>query len=218
MEIVTPGAVLRDWRFGDAASLARHANSPRIALTMRDAFPSPYTLADAHRFIVAATGTDANLVLAIELDGEAVGGIGIHPLGDVYRRTAEIGYWLSESHRGRGIATDAVRAIVPVAFDRFGIVRLQAGLLDQPGLDAGPGKSRVRSRGRARERDLEGRPAPRRGRVRPLRPGRRPRHVRVTSTGATACRAQTAAFGPETPLHGTHHAALRRPSRFLQPL
>ena len=128
MEIGTPGAVLRDWRFGDAASLARHANSPRIALTMRDAFPSPYTLEDAHRFIAAATGTDANLVLAIELDGEAVGGIGIHPLGDVYRRTAEIGYWLSESCRGRGIATDAVRAIVPVAFDRFEIVRLQAGV------------------------------------------------------------------------------------------
>lgn len=128
MEIVTPSAVLRDWRFGDAASLARHANSPRIALTMRDAFPSPYSLEDAHRFIAAATGTDANLVLAIELDGEAVGGIGIHPLGDVYRRTAEIGYWLSESCLGRGIATDAVRAIVPVAFDRFEIVRLQAGV------------------------------------------------------------------------------------------
>ncbi len=128
MEIVTPSAVLRDWRFDDAAPLARHANSPRIAAMMRDAFPSPYTLEDANRFIAAATSTDANLVLAIDLGGEAVGGIGVHPLGDVYRRTAEIGYWLSESCRGRGITTDAVRAIVPVAFDRFGIVRLQAGV------------------------------------------------------------------------------------------
>ena len=128
MEIVTPGAVLRDWRGGDAAPLARHANSPRIAAMMRDAFPSPYSLEDAHRIIAAATGTDGNLALAIEIDGEAVGGIGIHPLGDVYRRTAEIGYWLSESCRGRGIATDAVRAIVPVAFDRFDLARLQAGV------------------------------------------------------------------------------------------
>lgn len=128
MEIVTPSAVLRDWRPGDAASLARHANSPRIAQTMRDAFPSPYSLEDAHRFIAAATDSDENLVLAIDLDGEAVGGIGVHPLGDVYRRTAEIGYWLSESCRGRGIATDAVRALVSVAFDRFDLVRLQAGV------------------------------------------------------------------------------------------
>ena len=46
----------------------------------------------------------------------------------MYRRTAEIGYWLAEPWRGRGIATDAVRALVPVAFRRFDIVRLQAGV------------------------------------------------------------------------------------------
>lgn len=128
MEITTPSAVLRDWRPEDAASLARHADSPRIAATMRDAFPSPYTLADARRFIAAAQDFETNLFLAIEVDGEAVGGIGVHPFEDVYRRTAEIGYWLAESCRGRGIATDAVRALVPVAFRRYDIVRLQAGV------------------------------------------------------------------------------------------
>jgi len=75
-----------------------------------------------------ATGNTANLFLAIEIDGEAVGGIGIHPLDDVKRSSAEIGYWLSESHWGKGIATDAVRSIVPVAFERYDIVRLQAGI------------------------------------------------------------------------------------------
>ncbi len=94
---------------------------------MRDAFPFPYTLEDAHRFIRMATGDTANLFLAIDIDGEAVGSIGIHPLDDVRCRSAEIGYWLSESCWGHGIATDAVRSLVPVAFDRFDIVRLQAG-------------------------------------------------------------------------------------------
>src|SRR5512143_3338491 len=119
MEIVTPHAVLRDWRAEDAPSLARHANSPGIAAMMRDAFPSPYTLEDAYRFIAAAICTDTALMLAIEVDGEAIGGIGIHPLGDVYRRTAEIGYWLAVPNQGRGIATDAVRTLVPVAFRHF---------------------------------------------------------------------------------------------------
>jgi RimJ/RimL family protein N-acetyltransferase len=128
MRITTPSALLRDWKPEDAASLARHANSPRIAAMMRDGFPSPYTLEEAHSFIAAATGPGSHLYLAIEVDGEAVGGIGVRPLEDVYRRTAEIGYWLSESYRGRGIATDAVRALVPIAFRRFGIVRLQAGI------------------------------------------------------------------------------------------
>jgi RimJ/RimL family protein N-acetyltransferase len=95
---------------------------------MRDLFPSPYTRADADRFIAMATGPSRNLLLAIEVDGRAAGGIGIHPLEDVYRGTAEIGYWLGEPFWGRGIATHAVRALVPVAFERYPVQRLQAGI------------------------------------------------------------------------------------------
>ena len=65
---------------------------------------------------------------AFEVDGEAVGGIGVHRLDDVRRQSAEIGYWLTESCWGRGIATDAVRSMVPAAFEAFDIVRLEAGI------------------------------------------------------------------------------------------
>lgn len=129
MEIITPSAVLRDWSPEDIPSLVRFANNPRIAATLRDGFPSPYTSRDAERFIAQATSPGSrNLVLAIEVDGEACGGIGIHPLEDVYHRTAEIGYWLAEPCWGRGIVTDAVRAIVPVAFERYDLARIQAGI------------------------------------------------------------------------------------------
>lgn len=129
MHIVTPTSVLRDWIPADIPSLVRHADDPRVAGTMRDAFPSPYTAKDARRFIAMATGDrDLGLFLAIEVQGGAAGGIGIHPLADVHRRTAEIGYWLSPRFWGRGIVTDAVRALVPVAFSTFDIVRLQAGV------------------------------------------------------------------------------------------
>jgi ribosomal-protein-alanine N-acetyltransferase len=128
MHIITSSCILRDWVPGDVGSLARHANNPRIAATMRDAFPSPYLLEDAHRFISMATGPTLNLFLAIDVKDEAVGGIGIHPLDDVKRRSAEIGYWLSESLWGKGIVTDAVGSLVPVAFERYDIVRLQAGI------------------------------------------------------------------------------------------
>ena len=126
--IRTPGAILRPWHREHAASLARHADNPRIAAGMRDAFPSPYTLEDAHRFISLARGPSPNLLLAIEVNGEAVGGIGIHPLQDVYHMTAEIGYWLAEPFWGRGIMTAAVQALLPVAFGRYDIHRIQAGI------------------------------------------------------------------------------------------
>ena len=128
MLIGTPTSMLREWTLEDVESLVRHANNPRISATMRDAFPSPYTSADACRFIAMATGTTDGLFLAIARGDEAVGGIGIHPLEDVKRRTAEIGYWLSESCWGRGIITDAVRSIIPVAFGEFDLLRLQAGV------------------------------------------------------------------------------------------
>lgn len=125
MHVITPSCTLRDWIPGDAGSLARHANNPCIAVMMRDVFPS---LEEAHRFISMATGPTPNLFLAIDVKGEAVGGIGIHPLDDVKRRSAEIGYWLSESLLGKGIMTDAVGSLVPFAFERYDIVRLQAGV------------------------------------------------------------------------------------------
>jgi RimJ/RimL family protein N-acetyltransferase len=128
MRIVTPGSVLRTWTVEDVESLVRHANNPRIAAMMRDGFPSPYTPGDGRRFIGAALDTASRLYLAIDVCGEAVGGIGVQPLDDVKRRTAEIGYWLSESFWGRGTVTDAVRSLVPVAFERFDIVRLEAGI------------------------------------------------------------------------------------------
>jgi len=131
--IRTPGVLLRPWQQEDASPLARHANNPRVSACMRDAFPSPYTIEDARRFIAMATGPSPGLLLAIEVQEEAVGGIGIHPLDDVYRGTAEIGYWLAEPFWGKGIVTEAVRALVPVAFERTGVGRIQAGIFsDNP--------------------------------------------------------------------------------------
>ena len=128
MQIITPSSILRTWTSDDAGSLVKHADNPRIAAMMRDGFPSPYLSEDAHRFISMATGTTKNIFLAIEVRGEAAGGIGIHPFADVKRRSAEIGYWLSESLWKKGIVTDAVRALVPVAFNHYDIVRLEAGI------------------------------------------------------------------------------------------
>jgi [ribosomal protein S5]-alanine N-acetyltransferase len=133
MRIKTPGAILRQWHPNDAPSLARYANNPRIADHMRDLFPSPYTPDDAYRFIAMATAPSQSLLFAIEVQDEAVGGIGIHPLQDVYRGTAEIGYWLAEPFWGLGIITGAVSALIPVAFHQPGIIRLQAGIFsDNP--------------------------------------------------------------------------------------
>ena len=110
------GYLLRPFRQTDAESLARHANNAAIARQLRDEFPHPYTLKDARMFIEHTSQKMHDILFAVVIDGEACGGIGITGMKDVYRFNAEIGYWLSEVHWGKGIMTDAVGRMVERAF------------------------------------------------------------------------------------------------------
>ncbi|MCD4709698.1 MAG: GNAT family N-acetyltransferase [Bacteroidales bacterium] len=117
---------LRPWHPDDAISLVKHANNPRVASNLRDGFPYPYTMPDAKRWLKTVGDNREDVILAIEVDGEASGGIGLHGLKDVYRYNGEIGYWLSERHWGRGIMSDAVAAMVNYAFTETSWLRLFA--------------------------------------------------------------------------------------------
>jgi [ribosomal protein S5]-alanine N-acetyltransferase len=111
--------ILRPWCEADVSSLVRHANNFNIWINLRDGFPHPYTEEAAKGWLKMAMSEDTNLLLAIEKDGEAVGGIGAHFLQDNYRINVEIGYWLSESYWGRGIVTEAVSLLVDHLFSNY---------------------------------------------------------------------------------------------------
>lgn len=122
--------VLREWRRGDEPSLVRHANNRNIWLNVRDAFPFPYLPSDAKSWIRLAATDALNHVFAIDVDGFAVGAIGIRPGEDVHRLSAEIGYWLGEDYWNRGIATEAVKSVTQYAFDSLGMVRVHAEVFE----------------------------------------------------------------------------------------
>ena len=130
MRIALPSGELRPWRDGDQPSLVRHANNPRVAATLTDRFPHPYTAEGADQWIALNEGREPATQLAIVVDGAAVGGIGVDLGSDVFRRSAEIGYWLGEAYWGRGIATDALRAMTQYALARFDLCRLSAGVFE----------------------------------------------------------------------------------------
>jgi ribosomal-protein-alanine N-acetyltransferase len=109
-------AVVREWREDDAEALALQANDPRVARNLRDAFPHPYGLEDAHSFIAVARSCVPPSLFAIETDGRIAGGIGFIPKTDVERVGAEVGYWLGPSHWGRGLCTAALEALTGHAF------------------------------------------------------------------------------------------------------
>ena len=122
--------LLRDWRRGDEEALVRHANNPKIVANLRDRFPHPYTLADAHWWISRCSAEDPIANFAIVVDNGPAGSIGLLPQEDIERRSVEIGYWLAELHWGRGIVTDAVRAVSEYTFANFDVCRIFATVFD----------------------------------------------------------------------------------------
>lgn len=126
MRIELSQCLIREWRQGDERSLVRHADNRHVWRNLRDAFPHPYTLAQAEAWVGQACAAVPRTAFAIEVDGQAVGGVGLRLGQDVHRRTAEIGYWLGESYWGRGIMTEVVRAMSAWSFASFDICRLEA--------------------------------------------------------------------------------------------
>ena len=121
---------LRPWREGDEDSLARHASNRNIWNNVRDFFPYPYTPRDAHSWVRSNKSYHQPNNLAIEIAGQAVGNIGFTVKDDIYRHNAEIGYWLSEDHWGRGIMTEAMPVMTNYIFENFQVNRLFACVLE----------------------------------------------------------------------------------------
>jgi RimJ/RimL family protein N-acetyltransferase len=127
----TTNFILREWQLSDAASLAENANNIAIWNNVRDYFPHPYSEEDGKQFIelVLAKPNPAT-DMAIAVDGKAVGGIGIVLQSDVERISAEIGYWLGEMYWNKGIMTQAVREMIPYAFENFPLHKIYAPVFD----------------------------------------------------------------------------------------
>jgi [ribosomal protein S5]-alanine N-acetyltransferase len=126
MQLVLERCTVRPWRLDDAESIARHANNRKIWLLVRDLFPHPYTIQDAHEFLQRALSEQPEMKFCVEIEGAAAGGIGVHLGQDVHRHTATMGYWLGEQFWGRGIMTEAVTAVTDFCFENFQLRRISA--------------------------------------------------------------------------------------------
>jgi [ribosomal protein S5]-alanine N-acetyltransferase len=120
---------LRPFREGDEPALVRHADNRNVWRNLADLFPHPYTFEAAEAWVRLNIDTPIDhLSLAIAVDDEVVGAIGLTAKDDVHRKTAEIGYWLSEAYWGRGIASEAVGLIVEYGFQALDLARIEAAV------------------------------------------------------------------------------------------
>ncbi len=107
-------------------ALARHANNRAVWLNMRDRFPHPYTRKDAKAWIRFTKSLSPQSQFAVDLEGEAVGGVGILLTDDIERISGELGYWIGKDHWGKGLATEAARQMTSYGFETLGLHRVFA--------------------------------------------------------------------------------------------
>jgi ribosomal-protein-alanine N-acetyltransferase len=128
MNLLLKKCVLREWRWEDKPSLMRNANNIKVARMVKDRFPYPYDETAADNWLQAVVGDFPQTNFVIVVKDQAVGGIGFESPGDIFKRSAEIGYWLGENYWNQGIMTETVKAVTAYAFQNFDLCRLYAGV------------------------------------------------------------------------------------------
>jgi len=127
--IATARLVLRPLEPRDRARLIKLANNFRVAKNL-SVMPYPYTEAAADEWLgkqAALWAGGKTVALAITLDGELIGGIGVGVRDDRDDDEWELGYWLGEPYWNRGYASEAAAALRDYAFATLKLDRVVAG-------------------------------------------------------------------------------------------
>lgn len=113
-QITTPRLCLRPYRWQDLDDIMAYATDPDWARYLP--VPWPYTRRDGERFLASQVLIDPEResCWAIEYEGHVVGGINLRYSPE--HRLAELGYALARRAWGRGLMTEAARAVVQAAF------------------------------------------------------------------------------------------------------
>ena len=118
----TERLTLRAPRHEDVKAIVVLANDRRIAENTAR-IPHPYCVADAEQFVATVNRRDDEACFILMLNGTLIGACGIDPRDD----GAELGYWLGAGYWGRGLMTEAARAVIDYGFGDLRHETLQAG-------------------------------------------------------------------------------------------
>jgi len=121
---------LKRLELSDIRRLAVLANNKNISDNLRDIFPHPYSEKDAESFIKTTLEENPERTFGILSDNSLCGVTGLLPQEDVYKISAELGYWIGEVFWGQGIATEAVRLITEYGFQELGLIRIYSGVYE----------------------------------------------------------------------------------------
>jgi ribosomal-protein-serine acetyltransferase len=112
---------------GDAEELYARIDADRASLSEWLPWAADESLDDTRRFIRTVreqVADDNGLQALVVYDDAIAGSVGFHAV-DWRHGSTSIGYWLGEPYRGRGIMTQAVRALVDHALSAWELHRVE---------------------------------------------------------------------------------------------
>lgn len=92
--------------------------------------PNPYTQNDAMEFIELISFENPYRTFGISYKGDLCGACGLIPGEDIYKYSAEIGFWVGEDYWGRGIGSTAIGLLCEYGEQEFGLNRVYANVFD----------------------------------------------------------------------------------------
>ena len=118
--------ILRPLGDSDIDPIFQACQDPTISAFTR--VPYPYDREMAEEFVRESAFAYLNRIsisFAIEIDGEFAGTIGLHTL-KLSDHCAEVGYWIADSYRGKGICTEALLILTDFSLNIMRFRRLEA--------------------------------------------------------------------------------------------
>lgn len=100
----------------DKPKLMELIGNSEVSKYMSDRVPYPYTEQNADSFFEVVKNTPNDLFFAIDLNGEFIGGLGLHRQTLNHSKSVELGYWLGHSYWGKGYASAIIKPALEIAF------------------------------------------------------------------------------------------------------
>ena len=128
-ELETERLLLRKMRLDDAEAMFAYASDPEV--TRYVLWETHRSVVDSESFLRSATegyerGDFGGWGVVLKDDGAFVGTCGVDAGYAPEHARAELGYVLSREHWGKGLMTEAVRAVIAFGFEQLSLNRIQA--------------------------------------------------------------------------------------------
>ena len=128
--LATERLILREYQLSDASDVLVYRGDPIVQRFNGSVYESVVeakeSIEQAHAEFARQDGI--NWAVTLRSNGVVVGGFSFHNRSRRHRR-AELGYDLAHAYWGQGIATEALRVIIPFGFNELNLHRIYASTI-----------------------------------------------------------------------------------------